>query len=251
VRFSACTLSYQRSRDLSSLSPITYPARSPAPCSLPSLTKTSFPFPFQNSLQNPSPSDPLQIQIYFLQRVCPPNPHLLLLDGPFPSSIFMRSVFPANCPPTAGAITPFLVHTSYIWPCRRPTCLPVHLHHHRPPSHHMLSCRSRSQQFVASPTSFFSNIYPPLPPFFNLNSVHLALSVAALRVHSCTFTCCSALSFILLCPAIKHYPSQPLRETRYYLYLEDPFIPFCLMQARRPAWALQQSLNGKFIAACN
>jgi hypothetical protein len=42
------------------------------------------------------------------------------------------------------------------------------------------------------------------------------------------------LSFILLCPAIKHYPSQPIRVTRYYLYLEDPFIPFCLMQARRP-----------------
>jgi len=56
-----------------------------SPCSLPSLTKRHSHSPSRISLQNPPPSDPLQIQIYFLQRVCPPNPHLLLLHGPFPS----------------------------------------------------------------------------------------------------------------------------------------------------------------------
>jgi hypothetical protein len=156
----------------------------------------------------------------------------------------MRSVFPANCPDSRGN-NAFLVHTSYIWPCRRATCLPVLLHHSSShPPYVIFAAAAASNLLHHQPHSVLQHI-PTHTPFSNLNNVGLALSVAALRVHSCTFTCCSTLSFILLCPAIKHYPSQPLRVTRYYLYLEDPFIPFCLMQARRPAWALQQSLEWK------
>lgn len=98
----ACTLSYT---DLQISLPCLQSHIPPDPrlSVFPSVAdKNVIPISFQNSLQNPSPSDPLQIQIYFLQRVCPPNPHLLLLDGPFPSSNFMRSVFPANCPDSRG-----------------------------------------------------------------------------------------------------------------------------------------------------
>src|ERR1700755_1067190 len=76
----ACTLSYS---DLQISLPCLQSHIPPDPrlSVFPSVAdKTSFPFPSRISLQNPSPSDPLQIQIYFVQRVCPPNPHLLLLD---------------------------------------------------------------------------------------------------------------------------------------------------------------------------
>lgn len=132
--------------------------------------KTSFPFPFQNSLQNPLHQIPLQIQIYFVQRVCPPNPHLLLLDGPFPSSNFMRSVFPANCPDSRGNNTFFGTHLLHLAlsPCHvsPSTSAPLVL----PPTICYLS-RSRSLQFVASSTSFRSTTHTHPYPFSNLNNV--------------------------------------------------------------------------------
>ena len=59
----------------------------------------------------------------------------------------------------------------------------------------------------------------------------------------------------LLCLAIKHYPSQPLRTTRNCLYIEDPFIPFCLNQPDESAQGVSGQCNnlrnGKFIATSN
>jgi hypothetical protein len=136
-----------------------------SPCSLPSLTKRHSHSPSRISLQNPSPSDPLQIQIYFVQRVCPPNPHLLLLDGPFPSSNFMRSVFPVNCPDSRGNNTFFSTHLLHLAlsPCHvsPSTSPPLVL----PPTI-CYFCRSRSQQFVASPTSFRSTTHTHPSPLF-------------------------------------------------------------------------------------
>ena len=126
-----------RSTNLIHPAPITSCAPSPVPrAPFPSLTKRHSHFPSGISLKNHSPSDPLQIQIYFLQRVSPPNPHLLLLDGPFPSSIFMRSLFPANGPDSRAnnAFFGTLLLLSALSPCHvsptpPPTC---------PPTHHML-----------------------------------------------------------------------------------------------------------------
>jgi len=81
-------------------------------------------------------------------------------------------------------------------------------------------------------SSFHSTTHTCPSPFSNLKQTWASRCrwLRSAGIHA-TPTCCSALAFILLCPAIKHYPSQPLRETRFRPYIEDPFIPFCLTQA--------------------
>ncbi|KAH9990565.1 hypothetical protein BJV77DRAFT_1011869 [Russula vinacea] len=140
----------------------------------------------------------------------------------------MRSVFPANCPGSRSN-NAFFVHSSYFRSCRRATCLPV--------SFVLLSsiCYLAAAQpaICCTANAWLSFIIlhdiPTPSPFSNLNNVGFALSRCAyLHAHPPV----AELSLSFSCAVIKRYPSQPFRVTRYCLYIEDPFIPFCLTQAR-------------------
>lgn len=73
--FATCaSLAIFEIRDRSSLPPITYPPRSRVSVFPSVADKTSFAFPFQNFSSESPPSDPLQIQIYFLQRLSTQSP---------------------------------------------------------------------------------------------------------------------------------------------------------------------------------
>ena len=146
---------------------------------------------------------PLQIQIYFLQRVSPPNPHLLLPDGPFPSSNFMRSLFPANCPdsrgkkrlfwytPTFGVVgvvaVPRVSQCTLVLP---PTILYVILPQPQP----AICC--------ICTLSFYNTYMPTPPPFSNFKNVSCqwltgcaaCATLALMHFHLLL----SSLSFILL-----------------------------------------------------
>ena len=69
----------------------------------------------------------------------------------------------------------------------------------RPPTICYLAAAAASNLLRHQPPACYHLSLQHIPsPFSNLNNVALALSVAALRVHTCTFICCSALALILL-----------------------------------------------------
>jgi hypothetical protein len=69
-----------------------------SPCSLPVADKTSFAFPFQNFSSECPPSDPLQIQIYFVQRLVHPIPIFSFLTARSPLVKFYEICFPSRQP---------------------------------------------------------------------------------------------------------------------------------------------------------
>src|SRR5712672_1380685 len=96
--------------------PITYPARSPAlPCSLPSLTKRHSTSPSRILFRIPLHQILCKFKFISLCASLPPNPHLLLLHGPFPtvplSSKFNQIAFLQICP-NSRANNSFLGHTT-------------------------------------------------------------------------------------------------------------------------------------------
>jgi len=119
---------------------------------------------------------------------------------------------------------------------------------HHSSSLHTLSCRSRNLLHHQPHACYHSTTYSPL---FQLKQRGPRV-VSDCAAHAYMHISCSTLPFILLRPAIKHYPSQPLRVTRYNLYIEDPFISFCLMQARRPALPVIDNARGaKLLLDCS
>ncbi len=242
LRFSCLHLSFLDLSIHPPFSPNHTPRPRPgSPCSLPSLTKRHSHSPSRISFQNPLHQIALQIQIYFFQRVFPPNPHHLLLDGPSPPVPlvkFNEISFSQICP-NSRSNNAFFVHTSSTRPCRRATCLPLRLALFVLPPH--VNVLRAQPAFVAPPLTcpkatihHCVSLYQPLSQL--KSNVELASPVAALRIGPMLHapSCCSALPFhsALYCHQTLSPTTIPVQPV-FCLYIEDPFIRFGLPQARK------------------